>query len=299
MASSNNVYNATPQSTAAPPALPVASVLGMSSYLVASIYPLNKSSILGGGDSDLSRDSNDSVSSHIPFFILHLIWECAVESHDPSTLSWFQLSTLIDHGSPAVLIEEDLVSHLQLPIQLLPHPFPVSGAFFDKSAGHSNTLLTHWVKLKLHNRNDLYSTRTVRALVAPKLCHPVILGLPFLLHNSIVVDTRNNTIIGNNEKFDLLHPVSPAVTLLKPKTKIWETIAKVKIFHKKMIAELQLVCKTWQPWVDARCRQITRTDVVAAIRICVEQLAADEQPQKLATKGKDTYSDVFQPIPHV
>ncbi|KAF8234091.1 hypothetical protein L208DRAFT_1128180, partial [Tricholoma matsutake] len=161
---SNNVYNTMlPQPNTIPPALPIMS------------------------DSDLSHDSNDLVSMHIPFFKPHLLWECTVDM-DASTLSHVEVSALIDHGSPAVLIKEEVISHLCMTTCLLPHPFPISGAFFDKSSSSSDVSLTHWVKLKLHDQRNLYSTCTVCALVAPKLCHPMILGLPFLSHNHIVVD---------------------------------------------------------------------------------------------------------------
>ncbi|KAF8228776.1 hypothetical protein L208DRAFT_224547 [Tricholoma matsutake] len=111
-----------------------------------------------------------------------------MDTLDASTLSRVEISALIDHGSPTVLIREELVSHLGLTICLLPRPFPILGAFFDNSSSSSYILLNHWVKLKLHDQRNLYSARTVRTLIAPNLCHPVILGLPFLSHNHIVVD---------------------------------------------------------------------------------------------------------------
>jgi hypothetical protein len=57
----NAISNAAPQPSSAPPPLPVASVLGMSTYPFTSVYLANESSVLTAGDSDLSRDSNDSV----------------------------------------------------------------------------------------------------------------------------------------------------------------------------------------------------------------------------------------------
>jgi hypothetical protein len=142
--SGSHMYNsAPPQPSTAPPALPVAAVLGMSTYPIASVCPPNDSSILGGGDSDLSCDSNDLVSTHVPFFLPHLVWDCAVKSLDPSCLSRMPVSVLIDHGSPPVLIDEALVAHLCLPTHLLPMPFPVSGAFFNDSSCSPHVLLTH------------------------------------------------------------------------------------------------------------------------------------------------------------
>jgi hypothetical protein len=241
MSSSNNNYTSTPvqPSTAAPP-LPIAAVLGMLSYPIASIYPPNESSILGGDDSDLSRDYNNSVSTHVPFFLPHLLWECAVDSHDPSCLSCIPVSALIDHGSPPVLIDQALVSRLCLPTCPLSRPFPVSGAFFNDSSDSSHVSLTHWVKLKLHDRNNLYSARTVRAIVAPSLCHSIILGLPFLSHNQIIVNAHDQTAIDMNCMFDLLHPVPPVMH--KPKMKLHDIFAKVTANHKLLVKELKEFC---------------------------------------------------------
>jgi hypothetical protein len=264
MPSLNNSYTSAPaQPSTAPPPLPIAAVLGMSSYPIASIYPPNKSSVLGGGDSDLSRDSNDSVSTHVPFFLPHLVWECAVDSHDPSCLSRIPVSALIDHGSPPVLIDQALVSHLCLPTCPLSHPFPISGAFFNNSSDLSHVSLTHWVKLKLHNHNNLYSACTICAIVAPSLCHSIILGLPFLSHNQIVVNAHDRTAIDTNCLFDLLHPVPPV--MLKPKTKLHDTFAKVTANRKLLVKELKEFCVSHRPLIDAKCEHVKDVDIVAAI----------------------------------
>ncbi len=45
--------------------------------------------------------------------------------------------------------------------------------------------------------------------MAPSLCLPIILGLPFLKHNHIVVDTTYRTAVHFDSGLDLLHPYSP------------------------------------------------------------------------------------------
>jgi hypothetical protein len=239
--SSNFMYSAQPaQPTMAPPALPVAAVLGMSAYPIVSVCPPNDLSILGGGDSDLSRDSNDSVSTRIPFCLPHLVWECTIDSHDPSSISRIPIEALIDHGSSPVLIDQDLVQHLQLPICLLPRPFPVSGAFFNGSNKTPQISLTHWVKLKLHDRSNWYSARTVRVLVAPSLCHPIILGLPFLYHNNITVNVCDGSAIDMTLNFNLLHPVAPPVH--KPIVKLRDVISTNIANRKLLLKELKEIC---------------------------------------------------------
>jgi hypothetical protein len=49
----SNMTSTPAQPLTAPPPLPIATVLGMLSYPIMSIYPPNESSVLGGGDSDL------------------------------------------------------------------------------------------------------------------------------------------------------------------------------------------------------------------------------------------------------
>jgi len=68
------------------------------------------------------------------------------------------------------------------------------------------TTLTEWVKLKLFDRNNLWSSQTVHAVVTPGLCTDVILGLPFLKVNKIVTDHSNNTCVAKDHGYDLLNP---------------------------------------------------------------------------------------------
>lgn len=118
-------YSTAPQPSVTPPPLPITTVLGMSPYPMAAVCLPNKSSILGGSDSDLSQDSNDSVSNNIPFILPHLFWHCAIDSLDPTHLAHIHTLALFDHGSPTVLINASPVTKLHLKKHLLPEPFSV------------------------------------------------------------------------------------------------------------------------------------------------------------------------------
>jgi hypothetical protein len=281
--------------------LPVAAVLGMSPYPMAAVCLPNESSILGGGDSDLSRDSNDLVSNNVPFVLPHLLWHCAVDSLDPTHLARIHTLALFDHGSPAVLINASLVAKLHLKKRPLPEPFPVSTAFFESTLNapcpKDEICLTEWVKLKLHDRNNLYSTRTIRALVTPSLCQPIILGLPFMHHNDITVNVRNGSAVDNYALFDLLHPTPRPVPV--PKLKLKEDIAINVENCRHLMDELHTVCARIKPLVDARCEKVSGVNLVAAVRERVEQLSAQEKLAKLNNEVKETYANVFRPIPHV
>lgn len=118
-------YSNAPQPSQCPPPLPIAAVLGMSPYLMASVCPPNECSILGGGDSDLSRDSNDLVSNSVPFVLPHLLWHCSADSLALSHLTHVDTMALFDHGSPTVLINASLVAKLHLKKRPLPNGLPV------------------------------------------------------------------------------------------------------------------------------------------------------------------------------
>jgi hypothetical protein len=53
--------------------------------------------------------------------------------------------------------------------------------------------LFEWVKLKLYDPSGAWTSKTLRAVIAPSLCANVILGGPFLAHNNIMID--HNQII--------------------------------------------------------------------------------------------------------
>ncbi|KAF9028686.1 hypothetical protein BDZ89DRAFT_919181, partial [Hymenopellis radicata] len=44
---------------------------------------------------------------------------------------------------------------------------------------NDSSALTDYVKLRCRDVNNFWTSRTVKAVVAPSLCSPMILGLPF------------------------------------------------------------------------------------------------------------------------
>ena len=172
--------------------------------IVAIMPPTNDSVVLEGNSSDLSKDSHDSVSARsVPFLIPHYHWRCAIDGAD--SLNCVDLEALINNGSHTVLIRDDLVDNLKLCRWKLHEPMNISLAVSD-SENRVVTTLTEWVKLKLFDRNNLWSSRTVHAVVTPGLCTDVILGLPFLKVNKIITDHSNNTCVAKDHGYDLLNP---------------------------------------------------------------------------------------------
>ena len=172
--------------------------------IAAIMPPTNDNAILEGDSSDLLKDSDDSVSGHsVPFSIPHYRWKCVVDGVD--SLDRLEIEVLIDNGSHTVLIHDDLVDRLKLRRRKLHKPMNILLALSD-SENHIVTTLSEWVKLKLFDRNNLWSSRTVRAVVTPGLCTNVILSLPFLQVNKIVTDHSTKTCIAKGNGYDLLNP---------------------------------------------------------------------------------------------
>jgi hypothetical protein len=237
--------------------------------------------------------SVDAVTA--PFHVAHLFWNCVVNSnlHDHPV----HTNALIDHGSHAVLIREDLVEQLGLRRRCLPKPEKVELAMSQGDV-KVEVDLTEWVKLKLHDPSFFYSAWTVRAIIAPGLCSPVILGLPFLVHNRIIVDHECRTVIDKASNFDLLNPVPP-LKAKPPKRKLKDLFKQVQADHKLMVSELNMVCSNRLINIKQKFEQVQTPDVVGAIRQRMEVMAAQ---QKLADLGKtiiNEYADVFAPIPHI
>ncbi|KAJ3784436.1 hypothetical protein GGU10DRAFT_388286 [Lentinula aff. detonsa] len=79
-------------------------------------------------------------------------------------------------------------------------------------------LSTEYCKLVLEDPEFSWRSRSVRALIVPSLCSPMILGLPFLTFNNLVMDYSARTVIDKSCGFDLLNPViaTPVLPVLAP-----------------------------------------------------------------------------------
>ena len=129
---------------------------------------------------------------------------------------------LFDHGSHTVLISDDWVDRLKLRHHKLPVPELVSLAMKTKEQKKECIELYDYVKLHLCDPSNFWTAHMVRAIIAPRLCAPVILGLPFLAHNNIVIDHAVRTAVNKCTGFDLLHPV-----LVKPTSHIKPTLKEI------------------------------------------------------------------------
>lgn len=151
---------------------------------------------------DTSDESDDDSLRLSVLSSPHLTWLVHVES--PVTDA-APVSTLIDTGSPLVLICEDAVSRLQLRRRGLPSPIPLGSAFAS-----GGSVAKDWVKLRVRTIDSSYVSCSVRALVVLSLCSPIVLGTPFLSRNKILVDLANRALWDPVSARDLRSPLPPA-----------------------------------------------------------------------------------------
>jgi hypothetical protein len=285
---------------------PVAAVLGSSQQPVAYM-PSNPSCIIepDGNDSSMSSTSVSGSTAvaaitvpkadTAPFRVPHLFWKCSVSG--PSGSFPLTFDALIDHGSHTVLIREELVNTLGLRRRLLPVPEDVELAM-QTSKKKVVVKLTEYVKLQLYDPNCWWSSKTVRAIIAPGLCSPVILGLPFLSHNRIVVDHHARTAIDKTTGFDILNPAPPPPPPT-PKKKLKQFFTELQEDRKLLVAELKMVCAERLRDQRRHFETVKPVNIAGAVRERIECLAAEVKLQALGEGLMKEYSDVFAPIPHL
>jgi hypothetical protein len=214
-----------PAAEATTSAQPVAVVMGVSTNPVA--YMLSNVSNVIEGDSFESEPwvSTTAIAAVLPqgpsmtlkasknditpLTVPHSFWQCSISG--PTNGLPVTVDTLIDHGAHTVLISEDLVISLGLKQRKLYDPMPVKMAMPDE--GKKCVIeLKEWVKLSVYDVSSLWTSKTVHAVIAPSLCAPVILGLPFLSHNNSVIDHATCTVIDKKSGFDLLNLPPPPNT---------------------------------------------------------------------------------------
>ena len=135
------------------------------------------------------------------------------------------INALIDPGSHGVLIQEDLVNTLSLHCCTLHKPKIIKLAM-ESDGKKAQIVLWEYVKLKLYDPSNYWQSQTIHVIIAQTLCAPVILGLPFLVHNHIVIDHAKQSIIDKKSGFDLLNP-KPPMPCASPKTKLLNLFTKV------------------------------------------------------------------------
>ena len=224
--------------------------------LVAAIFPQGA---MLTADKSLSDNSDTSVASvsAAPLKGKHFIWTWRLKN----TADRFSLKTkaLIDGGAHMVLIHPDVATRLALPKLPLSNPEQVNVAL-----GTSQKIekLTHYVILEPSSLDGLFSSHPLHAVIAPGLCMPMILGLPFLTVNKIVCNyaVRQCMATENEPPYNLLS---------KNKSQIALSI------------------------------NMNTLDILAALKERIITLSFEEELTAREAEIRTHFARVFEPPPHV
>ncbi|KAF8222394.1 hypothetical protein L208DRAFT_1322849 [Tricholoma matsutake] len=172
---------------------------GEDSFVAGAVMPLL---VLGAGS------ETDEVS---PLTIPHLRWTCTLIG--PGTDEPVAVNTMLDSGMHIILINSALVEKLGLccfhshkPFVAL-IPLPISIALNNTASSESQ--LYEYIKITPYSVDASWTSRTVKAVITPNLCVPILFGLPFLSINNIVADFKEQTPINKSTSYDLLLPPLP------------------------------------------------------------------------------------------
>ena len=202
----SNAYNGYFAPPAIPYSTPAPSVAGENAAQIedvsnvnADAYPSHStptvSAVLPSSSyqSFVLSDDSDNSGSHddvSPISVPHLIWKGQVWNCDDVQVPY---EYLLDDGAHLVLIRPETVTDLGLPIRKLKEPVSVTLALNNNPEAIKE--FSDYVFLSLSSLNNAWSSKVVRALIAPGLCRNILLGLPFLVHNKIVIDHEARTAV--------------------------------------------------------------------------------------------------------
>ncbi|KIM88511.1 hypothetical protein PILCRDRAFT_26727, partial [Piloderma croceum F 1598] len=178
----------------------------------AAIIPMPAAIVM---PSAVLGEGSDSEYVDIPFFVPYFFLDCSVGGATASSIE--SIRALIDHGSDAVLIDPALADQMQLKRHKLPAPKEVVMAVGD---GKEIFTFDEWVPITVTSVDKAWTSHACRAILAPNLCVPLLLGGPFLLlTHRLVIDHETCTCIDKKCGYDLLNPPVIKYSITKPSPK--------------------------------------------------------------------------------
>jgi hypothetical protein len=271
-------------------------IVPLATNTVNAILPSSYQSFVLGHGSDSSEIAEDVSPISVP----HLLWKATIWNKNDEQIP---VQCLLDNGAHLVLIRPETVALLHLPVHRLQEPICVSLALAQSF--HTVSSFSDYVFISPSSLNNAWSSRPIRALVAPGLCTQILLGLPFLVHNKIVIDHEARTAIDKTCGFDLLNDVHiprPIFNkMLSPKEKRLQSFRLIQKHRKLLLSELKIRCSNRLDHLESNglFEKIKPLNVIAAVKATIESLASLEKLIELETTLKKDYSEIFQPIPHI
>jgi len=187
-------------------------------------------SVVALGDSD----SDDSVSP--PLTVPNLYWNANTLGCDGF---FVPIKAMLDNGAHIVLIRPDAVDMLGLVRKRLRKPQMINVAMNNekKEKKIEPVLLSEYVSLSLSTLDNSWTSKPVIAVIAPGLCTKVLLGLPFLVHNRIVVDHELPSAIVKDTSVDLLNFVPAPKKILKIQKSPCRKQIEIRLLHRDLLKE--------------------------------------------------------------
>ena len=142
----------------------------------------------------------------------------------------------------------------------------------------------------------MWTSRACRAILAPNLCVPVLLGNPFLATNGIVIDHELCTCIDKKSGYDLLNPAPIKRNIIKPDPVFRPELKKLQ---KSIVTDLQnLFPKTHEHLDIVASDQLPCP--IASVRSRMECLVTEEVLRRKDEQFKERFAELFPPdVPNV
>jgi hypothetical protein len=158
-------------------------------------------------------NGSDSECVEAPFSSPHFFADVIIGGS--SSTSQASVHALIDHGCDTVLTSPELANSLRLTRYKLLKPKSVIMAVGGDEK--EEIVFREYVKMTVISSDQSWSSRSCRAIIAPDLCAPLILGNTFLAFNYFVLDHELWTCIDKTTSFDLLNAVAIPHMIIKPR----------------------------------------------------------------------------------
>ena len=154
-------------------------------------------------------------------------------------------------------------------------------------------LFDEWVPLTVISVDQVWTSYTCQAILAPNICVPLLLGNPFLAMNGMVIDHKLHTCIDKKNGYDLVNPPAIKCTTIKPCLTFGPELRKQQ---KLVIADIStLFSKTLQHLDSVMADQVLFP--IAAIQTQIEHLITelDEVMWHKDSQFKEHCLDLFPP----
>ncbi|KIM79855.1 hypothetical protein PILCRDRAFT_10032 [Piloderma croceum F 1598] len=164
----------------------------------------------------------DSECVDTPFSSPHFFVDVIIGGF--SSLSQCPVHALIDHGCDSVLINPKLMDHLRLTCRKLPKLKSVVMAV--EGDKRKEIVFREFMHMSVIFSDQSWSSHLCRAIIAPNLCAPLILGNVFMAYNHFVINHKLCTCIDKVTGYDRLNPPKITCTVIKPKPRFRPDLKK-------------------------------------------------------------------------